>query len=159
MILLKFKKEIKGDSAVDGFTAQIKLDSTSFTASRSVSVTSGTEARETGTPVFSEVQCNKGFDIASTELFMQSVSGASLDEATLTYLQTDEKGAPQVYLIVTLTDPIVTSYSHSAGGGDKPYESFAMNFTKIQLAYTQYNGEKATKASPKGWNLLTSSAA
>tara|TARA_R110002049_G_scaffold4601_2_gene31739 strand:+ start:26030 stop:26509 length:480 start_codon:yes stop_codon:yes gene_type:complete len=159
MILLKFKKEIKGDATSAGFEDQIKLISTSFSASRMVSVPSGSSARETGTPVFSEVQCAKDFDIASTELFMQSVSGASLEEASLTYLQTDSEGNPQVYLVVTLTDPIVTSYSHSGSMGDKPGESFSLNFTKIALAYTQYTGEKATKASPKGWNLLTASAA
>ncbi len=159
MILLKFKKEIKGDASAAGFEGQIKLMSTSFNASRMVSVAAGSEARETGTPVFSEVHCAKEFDIASTELFMQSVSGASLEEGTLTFLQTDSEGNPQVYLIVTLTDPIVTSYSHSGSMGDKPGESFTLNFTKIQLAYTQYTGEKATKASPKGWNLLTASAA
>lgn len=159
MILLKFKKEIKGDASAAGFEGQIKLLSTSFSASRMVSVAAGSEARETGTPIFSEVNCSKEFDIASTELFMQSVSGASLEEATLTYLQTDSEGNPQVYLTVTLTDPIVTSYSHSGSIGDKPGESFTLNFTQIKLAYTQYTGEKATKASPKGWNLLSASAA
>lgn len=159
MILLKFKKEIKGDSTTKGFEGQIKLLSTSFSATRMVSVPSGTEARETGTPVFSEMQCTKEFDIASTELFMQSVAGASLQEGTLTFLQTDNEGNPQVYLTVTLTDPIVTAYNHAGTMGDKPGETFSLNFTQVKLEYTQYTGEKATKASPKGWNLLTASAA
>jgi type VI secretion system secreted protein Hcp len=159
MIVLKFSKEIKGDASAAGFEGQIKLGSTSFSAARSVSVAAGTEARETGTPNFSELMCSKDFDIASTELFMQSVSGASLEEGTLTFLQTDSEGNPQVYLVVTLTDPIVTHYSLNCAGMDKPSESFTLNFTKIKLAYTQYTGEKATKASPKGWNLLTASAA
>lgn len=159
MILLKFKKEIKGDSTQAGFEDQIKLLSTSFNATRMVSVASGSAARETGTPVFSEISCMKDFDIASTELFMQSVSGASLEEASLTYTQTDSEGNPQVYLVVTLTDPIVTSYSFSGAMGDKPSESFTINYTKISVAYTQYTGESAVEASPKGWNLLTSAAA
>ncbi|TWU56289.1 Hcp family type VI secretion system effector [Rubripirellula reticaptiva] len=159
MILLKFKKEIKGDASASGYEGQIKLMSTQFSASRMVSVPSGSASRETGSPTFSEVHCAKDFDIASTELFMQSVSGSSLEEASLTYLQTDGDGGPQVYLVVTLTDPIITSYSHSGTMGDRPGESFSLNFTKISLAYTQYTGEAAVKASPKGWNLLEQKAA
>lgn len=159
MILLKFKKEIKGDSSAAGYEGQIKLMSASFNASRMVSVAAGSEARETGTPVFSEVNLSKEFDIASTELFMQSVSGDSLDEAVLTFLQTDEKGNPQTYLTITLDNPIVTSYKIKTSGGDKPTESFSLNFTKIVMAYIQHTGEKATKASPKGWNLGEAKAA
>ena len=139
MILLKFKKEIKGDSTQAGFEDQIKLLSTSFNAARSVSVSSGSAARETGTPQFSEISCMKDFDIASTDLFMQSVSGASLEEASLTYTQTDSEGNPEVFLVVTLTDPIITSYSFSGSMGDKPSESFTINFTQIKVAYTQHN--------------------
>jgi type VI secretion system secreted protein Hcp len=159
MILLKFKKEIKGDSTASGFTDQIVLQSVDFGAARSVVVPSGKTARETGTPNFSEVTCTKQFDIASTELFMQSVSGASLQEATLTYLQTDDQGNPEPFLVITLTDPIVTSYNHGAHAGDRPSEVFRLNFTKIKLAYTQYSGEGSKKASPKGWDLLEAKAA
>jgi type VI secretion system secreted protein Hcp len=159
MILLKFKKEIKGDASATGFEGQIKLLSTQFSAARMVAVPSGSAARETGSPSFSEVSCSKSFDIASSELFMQSVSGASLEEASLTYLQTDGDGGPQVFLVVTLTDPIITSYSHSGSMCDKPMESFTLNFAQIKLEYTQYTGEAAVKASPKGWNLLEQKAA
>lgn len=159
MILLKFKKEIKGDSTASGYTNQIVLHSVDFGASRSVTIPNGKTARETGIPAFSEVTCVKTFDIASTELFMQSVSGASLQEGTLTYLQTDEQGNPEPFLVVTLTDPIVTGYQHSAAASDRPSEVFRLNFTKIKLAYTQYSGEGSKKASPKGWDLLEAKAA
>lgn len=158
MIVLKFKTEIKGDSTASGFKDQIVLDCVDFGAARSVTVPSGKTARETGVPSFSEVTCGKRFDIASTELFMQSVSGASLGEATITYLQTDTKGNPEAYLVITLTDPIVTSYSNSSAG-DRPSETFRLNFTQIKLAYTQYTGEGSKNASPKGWNLLEAKAA
>ncbi len=158
MIVLKFDKDIKGDATSAGYEGQIVLASVSFGAARGISSPKGSAARETGVPQFQELACTKMFDIASTELFMQSVSGASLDKATITYLQTDTAGNPQLYLTITLTDPIVTSYNNGSSG-DTPIETFTLNFTKIQLAYTQYNGEKATKASPKGWDLLANKAA
>ena len=159
MITLKFEKEIKGDVAAAGFVAQIRLATVNFSAFRSVSVANGSQTRETGTPSFSQIDCTKEFDIASTELFMQSVSGDSLGKAILSFLQTDEKGNPQVYLTLTLDDPIVTSYSVNGSSDSKPFESFSLNFNKIMMAYTQHTGEKATKASPKGWDLAASKAA
>jgi len=158
MIVLSFKKEIKGDATAAGFVDQIVIQAVSFGASRAVTVPSGSTARETGVPSFSEISCTKEFDIASTELFMQSISGASLEEGVMSFLQTDTEGNPQLYLEVTLTDPIVTSFSCSSGGA-KPHETFTLNFTKIKMAYTQYSGEAAVKASPKGWDLLASKAA
>lgn len=159
MIFLKFTTEIKGDASVSGYEDQIKLTSVSFSANRTVASVAGSSARETGSPAFTELNCSKDFDIASTELFMQSVSGASLQGATLTYLQTDNEGNPQVYLTVTLVDPIVTSYSQSSSGDRKPSENFTLNFTEIKMAYTKYDGDSAKKATEKGWNLSEQKAA
>jgi len=159
MIVLKFGKEIKGDSTASGFEDQIQLTSLNFNTSRNIVLPKGTGTRESAGLHISEISCTKDFDIASPELFMQSVSGDSLEKASFTYLQTDNDGKPQAFLVVTLQDPIVTNYHHSASPGVRPTESFSLNFTEIKLEYTQYTGEKATKASPKGWNLLASKAA
>lgn len=159
MIVLKFGKEIKGDSTAAGFEDQIQLTSVNFNTSRNIVLPKGTGTREAAGLFISEIACNKEFDIASPELFMQSVAGDSLEKASLTYLQTDTDGKPQAYLVVTLQDPIVTNYTHSATPGLRPSEAFSLNFTEIKLEYTQYTGEKATKASPKGWNLMASKAA
>ena len=158
MIVLKFQKEIKGDSTAAGFEDHIVLESVEFGAARSIIIPTGKTARESGVPSFTEMTIAKKFDIASTELFMQSVSGASLGQGVITYLQTDMEGNPEPFLIITLQDPIITSYQNTSHG-DRPVEKFRMNFTKIQLAYTQYSGEGAKKASPKGWDLLASKAA
>lgn len=159
MILLKFKTEIKGDVTQAGFEDQIMLQATSFTAARAVAVSTGSAGRETGTPDFQEISCIKDFDIASTELFMQSVSGASLEEATLTFTQTDSDGNPQVFLTITLGNPIITSYAHNGSPDQKPTESFTINYDKIVIAYTQCTGEAAVEASPKGWDLMANKAA
>lgn len=159
MIVLKFGKEIKGDSTAAGFENHIQLSGVNFNTSRNIVLPKGTGTREAAGLFISEIACSKEFDIASPELFMQSVSGDSLELGTLTYLQTDNQGNPQAYLVVLLKDPIVTNYAHSASPGMRPSESFSLNFTEIKLQYTQYTGEKATKASPKGWNLMASKAA
>lgn len=157
MILLKFKKEIKGDAKISGHEGWISLDSVNLGCCRSISSRSGGADRETGTPSFSEISCTKGCDIASTELFMQSICGVSLEEAELHFMQTEGSKSDQVYLTVKLEDPIVTSFQTSSSGG-RPVESFALNFTKIKLEYTQFSGESKKKASPKGWDLMAGKA-
>ncbi len=157
MILLKFKKEIKGDSKADGHVGWINLDSVNLNCGRSISVRSGGTDRDTSTPMFSDIACSKSTDISSTELFMQSICGTSLEEASIHFLQTDGKNANQVYLTVTLDDPIVSSYS-SGSGGERPREKFCLNFTKIKMEYTQFSGEDKKQASPKGWDLMSGKA-
>ncbi|MEM8736373.1 MAG: type VI secretion system tube protein Hcp [Planctomycetota bacterium] len=157
MILLKFKKEIKGDATVKGHEGWITLDSIKMGCGRSVSCRSGGTDRETSTPKFQEVTCSKSCDIASTELFMQSICGVSLEEAELDFMQTDGKDSDQVYLTIKLEDPIVTNFTSASSGG-RPGETFNLNFTKIKMEYTQFSGESKKKASPKGWDLMKGTA-
>lgn len=157
MILLKFKKEIKGDAQVEDHTDWISLDSVNMGCARSIEVHSGGTDRETSTPNFSDIHCTKSTDIASCELFMQSICGASLEEAEIHFMQTDGADANQVYLKITLEDPIVSSFNASSAGA-RPVETFTLNYTKIKVEYTQYSGESKQTASPKGWDLMTGTA-
>ncbi len=117
MILLKFKTEIKGDSNIKDHADWITLNSVNFSCGRLVSAHSGGTDRETSTPSFTDIQCKKEFDISSVELFMQSICGKSLGEATLHFMQTGGKDADQVYLKIILEEPIVTSYVHDSNSG------------------------------------------
>ena len=88
---------------------------------------------------------------------MQSICGASLEEAEIHFMQTDGADANQVYLKITLEDPIVSSFNASSAGA-RPVETFTLNYTKIKVEYTQYSGESKQTASPKGWDLMTGTA-
>lgn len=153
MILLKFKKEIKGDSKVDNHAGWITLNSAQLSTSRTITVRSGGTDRDTSTPCFTDICCTKATDIASCELFLQSICGVSLEEGEFHFLQTDGTDANQVYLKIVVEDPIVTSFSTSSAG-ERPIEQFNLNFTKIKLEYTQFSGESKQQASPKGWDLM-----
>jgi type VI secretion system secreted protein Hcp len=159
VILLKFKKEIKGNSIQDKHEGWIALNSVDFNVGRHIAVLSGGTDRETSTPSFSNIRCDKELDIASVELFYQSICGISLDEATIDFIQTggDQKQS-QVYMTVTLTDPIISSYATRCHAGSRPSESFELNFTEITFAYFQFDGEKVMPVTPKGWNLKSGKA-
>ncbi len=153
MILLKFATAINGDSVVDSHDKWITIDSMQMGVGRSISASGGGADRETSNPSFSEITLTKSTDVASADLFMQSVCGMSLGKAELHFLQTggaDKK--QQVYMKIELTDAIVSSYSMSSGG-DRPSESFSLNFTQISYQYDAFSGTKVTTGTPKKWDL------
>lgn len=152
MILLKFEKEIKGDSKVDGHADWITLDSCQFGVGRSISSSGGGSDRDTSNPSFSEMTMTKSTDIASGDLFYQAINGKSLGEATVEFIQTSGDKL-QTYLIIKMSDAIVSSYSMSSGG-ERPSESFALNYTKINYKYNQFSGDKVKEGKEKKWDLM-----
>ena len=153
MILLNFKTQIKGSAKVDAHTDWIVLDSVQLGVGRSISSVGGGSDRETSNPSFSEMTCTKSTDISSADLYFQAVAGKSLGQAQIHFMQThgtDAKG--QVYLELVLEEAIVSSYSMSSGG-DRPTESFSINFTKISYQYNAYDGDKVTTGTAKKWDI------
>ncbi|WP_332876516.1 Hcp family type VI secretion system effector [Massilia sp. S19_KUP03_FR1] len=153
MILLKFAVAINGDSVVDSHEKWITISSLQIGVGRAISVSGGGADRETSNPSFSEITLTKSTDIASADLFMQAVCGKSLGKAEIHFLQTggsDKK--QQVYLKIELTDAIVSSYSASSGG-DRPSESFSLNFTQISYQYDAFSGDNIVTGTAKKWDL------
>lgn len=153
MILLDFAGKIKGDSTVESHSDWITVDSVQFGVGRSVSMSGGGKDRETSNPSFSEITFSKSTDISSADLFYQSIQGAALGNAVIHFIQTGGTDSSQPYMMVTLVDAIVSSYSVSSGG-DRPSESFSVNFTKIEFQYDAFDGSKITTGTPKKWDLM-----
>ncbi len=155
MILLKFATEIKGDSKIDQHDNWITLDSVQLGVGRAISSSGGGKDRDTSNPSFSELTANKSTDVASSDLYFQAVAGKSLGKAEIHFIQThgtDAKG--QVYLIIELEEAIISSYSMSSGG-ERPSESFSINFTKISYQYNAYSGDKVTTGTAKKWDVIS----
>ena len=152
MILLNFEKQIKGDSTVEAHTDWITCDSMQLGVGRSITMSGGGKDRDTSNPSFSEITLTKSSDMASSDLYYQAVCGQSLGKAEIHFLQTAGE-ATQVYLKYELTDAIVSSYSISSGG-ERPTESFSLNFTKITKQYDAFSGDKKATGTPKKWDLM-----
>jgi len=153
MILLKFATAINGESIVTGHDKWINVDSIQMGVGRSVSMVGGGGDRETSNPSFSEVTFAKSMDVASTELMMQATCGKSLGKAEIHFIQTGGTSAKgQTYCKIELEEAVVSSYSMSSGG-DRPSESFSLNFTKISYQYDKFDGDKVVTGTPKKWNL------
>ncbi|MGA7983500.1 MAG: type VI secretion system tube protein Hcp [Chromatiaceae bacterium] len=156
MILLDFGGTIKGDSEQDGHKDWINLHSLSLGVNRAVTTSGAGKDRDTSTPSIAEVGCTKVSDISSNDLFAQSIYGKKIcDKAEVHFIQTGGEGADQVYMKYELYEPIISSYSLSSGG-ERPMESFSINFTKIIQKYSQFDaGGKVTQATDKGYDLKT----
>ncbi len=157
MILLSFKTAIKGESNIVNHTEWIKLDSVTFNTQRPIDSGTGGKKRETGAPTFSSLHCSKLVDISSVELFSQSISGKSLDEGYIHFVQTGGDKTDQVYLKITLSEPLIESYALS-GGDPVATETFSINFIKIKMQHIQFDGETKTEGSEKGWDITAGQA-
>ncbi|OAJ58748.1 hypothetical protein A6V36_29770 [Paraburkholderia ginsengiterrae] len=154
MILLNFATQIKGTSKVEGHTDWIAVNSLQLGVGRAISTSSdGATDRDTSNPSFSEVTFSKPTDISSADLFAQSIYGKSLGKAEIHFIQTGGTDKnDQVYLKIELEEAIISSYSLSSGG-DRPSESFCLNFAKISYQYDQFDGATVKTGTPKKWDL------
>jgi len=131
-IYLKFGK-MKGNVTEDGHKEWIEVDSLQWGVGRGISTPVGGAAnREASTPSVSEVVITKSMDIASTDLFMESVKGDKGEEVKIDIVATGNP--PRVFCTYTLTNALVSGYSVSTGG-DRPSESISLNFTKLEFKY------------------------
>ena len=81
-----------------------------------------------GKPVVGELNVTKAFDPCSPALFGGVVSGKHFKTLTLT--QTEKKDSD--YLIVTLSDVLISSYQVSGTqASEDPFESLSFSFSKI----------------------------
>ncbi|MFK0311070.1 Hcp family type VI secretion system effector [Pseudomonas sp. NPDC090233] len=154
MILLNFNgKKIKGTATVSGHTDWITIDALQMGVGRSISTTGGGLDRDTSNPSFSEIILTKSTDLASADLFMEAVCGKSLGKAEIHFVQTGGVDAKdQVFFKLELEDAIVSSYSASSNG-ERPSETFSINFTKISYQYDSFSGDKVTVGTAKKWDL------
>ncbi|MFJ2982137.1 MULTISPECIES: type VI secretion system tube protein Hcp [unclassified Pseudomonas] len=156
MILLNFNgKKIKGTSTVSGHADWITVDALQMGVGRSISASGGGTDRDTSNPSFSEIILTKSTDMASADLFMEAVCGKSLGKAEIHFVQTGGVDAKdQVYFKLELEEAIVSSYSASSSG-ERPSETFSINFTTISYQYDAFSGDKVSVGTPKKWDLLS----
>lgn len=153
-IYLKFDTKIEGSVGSGDHKGWINVDSFQLGVGRSITASGHGSDRDTSNPSFSEATFSRGTDKASPEIFAQAIYGKSLGPATVDFVQVAGADKPeQVYLQFELGDAIVSSYSISSGG-DRPTESFTLNFVKIRKKYTAFSGAKVLADSEKKWDIV-----
>lgn len=147
-VYLKFEPEVAGSSGVTGFEKQIEVQAwnNSFhqpTNPIRSTASGGTVESATHHPL----SFTKYLDAATPALIKNCWSGTTYGKATLTCIRTsgstDLKTAV-AYLVVTMENVIIASYSVSGGSGDLPVEHITLSYAKV--AYTHKDRKKADGA-------------
>ena len=134
-IFIKFPNGIAAETSQTGHEESVAATSIQWGVSRSVSSSFTSSGRETSTPVFSELVFTKMFDSSSNDLALAAAKGKSMDEVTITFRK--DTGEDQMdYLVYTLKDVLISSYSMSSGG-ETPMESLSLNYTNIKGVYVK----------------------
>ena len=95
-----------------------------------------------------DLSFTKYIDVSTPDLMLATCNGRHFDEAKLTVRKAGEK--PLEYLIITMTDLIITSVSTGGSGGeDRLTENVTLNFAKVQVDYAEQTPTGAPGGKPK----------
>ena len=157
---------IQGGVSTTGYENQIQLEGINFQVERDIHSRVGSStSREGSLPKLDKFIVTKFADKASAELLKAAVSGKAIPTVTVNFVTTGSN--PETYLTYELTDVIVASYlveeddiaaieNPDAKLPQKPIEKIALDFTQMQLEFTEY--DSGGNAQPQGkilWNVST----
>jgi len=124
---------INGESTDDKHTDEIDVLSWSWSESNSGSMATG-GGGGAGKVSMGDFNFTMQTCKASPDIFSYCATGTHIDKAVLTCRKAGKTA--QEYLIVTLTDLIVSTYQAGGSQGDVlPIDSISMNFSKIEFKY------------------------
>jgi type VI secretion system secreted protein Hcp len=100
-----------------------------------------------------DLSMTKYIDKSSPDLLLACCDGKHYPEAKLVVRKAGE--TPLEYLIITLTDVMVTAVSTGGSGGeDRLTENVTLNFSKVKVDYTEQTPKGGTGAKPSmGWDI------
>ena len=123
--------DIKGESLDSKHKDEIEVLSYSWGLTNAGSMGHGTGGGE-GKATFHDLSFVHAVDKASAVLMQACATGVHLKEGTITHRKAGK--GQQEYLIVKMTDIIVTGVQHG-GSGDGHSESVSLAFAKVSLDY------------------------
>ncbi len=117
----------------------------------------GTREEETTSTESAEVQrqefkLTKHIDKASPKLYQALASGTITPETQLTVRNEAEGQARTEYLVIVMTNVMVTSVN-AGGGGDRPTENVTLNYSEIKRTYIEQDSSGAPVGDPTGFDL------
>jgi type VI secretion system secreted protein Hcp len=100
-----------------------------------------------------DLSFTKYIDKSTCDLQLSCCNGKHFDKAVLTVRKAGE--TPLEYLVITMTDVLVTSVSTGGSGGeDRLTENVTLNFAKVKVDYVEQTATGAPGAKPTyTWNI------
>lgn len=125
-------KAIAGSSQAENYENWIRIDSAQF----GVGAAYGAGQARPGVPSLSELTITQAFDQTVPVVFHNLVSGQSIGQTVIDYVQSGQNGQPVTFMRLVLEDVLFSSLSLSTGG-DLPYVSETLNFSKFSQTVWQ----------------------
>jgi type VI secretion system secreted protein Hcp len=150
---------LEGTSQITGFEKKIEVLSFSHGVAMQVTGDVSNTERTSGKPIHQDLHLTKYVDKTTPLLNQHCCEGKSFPTVTMTIGRNDA-GTLIPLIIYTLTNAIISSVSVGGGGGDKPVESFSLNYAKIQWEFATQKEEGGKEGTVQGkWDLTTNAAA
>lgn len=146
--------EWTGESKVTGFEDYFEVSSFQFGVGRGIGSSRGTSKREASIVSVSEIVCTKQSDKTSIKLFEEALHGPLSRKVEVAFVRTGEGQKPVAYITFKLEGVGLSGFSLSSGG-DRPTESFTMNFDKVEFGYDPVNDELSGDPISYGYDLAT----
>jgi type VI secretion system secreted protein Hcp len=125
---------IKGESRDAKHKDEIEVLSWSWGVSQTGTMAAGRGGGGKGKASFQDLNFTHHIDKASPVLMKACATGEHIKDATITVRKAGK--GQQEYLIITMTDVLVTSVSMSVSAeGDATMEGVALTFAKVDLEY------------------------
>ena len=128
--------DIKGESTDDKHKDEIDVDNWTWGA-RNPNLTTPGSGSGAGKVIFSDISFGHRIDKASPNLWKACATGEHIKDAVLTSAK--QGGGPQDFLIIKMTDVLITSVSMSVAASNDaasmPTELFTMQFGKVDFEY------------------------
>lgn len=144
---------IEGESTDDKHKGTIDLESWSWGASQQ-GASAGQGGGGAGKVALSDFSFTKKTSKASPLLFLACATGQHIKKAVLTVRKAG--GDQQEYLVVTMSDLLVSSYNTGdAPGGDVAVvDSCSLNYAKIEIEYKPQKPDGSLGSAVKaGWDV------
>jgi type VI secretion system secreted protein Hcp len=144
--------DLKGESRDKTHKEEIDVLAWSWGISNSGSAHTGGGAGA-GKCNVQDLSFTKWLDKSSPDLMLACCNGKHYPSATLTVRKAGEK--PLEYLIITLSECLITSVSTGGSGGeDRLTENVTINFAKVKVDYKEQTPTGAEGAKPTmTWNV------
>jgi type VI secretion system secreted protein Hcp len=131
---------IDGESTDDKHKGTIDIESWSWGVAQQ-GTHSGGGGGGAGKAAFSEFSCTTTVSKASPKLMLACANGEHIKKAVLTVRKAGKE--QQEYLVITLSDLLVSSYNvgDSPGGDVAVVDAFTLNYSKIEMEYKEQKAD------------------
>ena len=134
--------DIKGEATDKDHTEWINILSISQAITRPMATGATGSTRERQSPQLGDIVVVKELDKSTPKLQEAVITGEHFPTVTLD-LTSSSADSPQPYLTFELKDVFVSNYRLSGGtsGGDRPTETFSLNFGEIRVIYSEQTAD------------------